>query len=204
MATNKLSKIEYLCAKLYANPGQTTTYLAESVNNYVDPAFWLNETTCYDVIWMNSQIESLLKGNNNLFEERSPKDLGPREKTRWFLTSVGCRMADVAFQKIGIKSPSQIVVGAAPRFSFTRQLLMRMIEQGGMTRADAKAYYDSISNANPYFSSLQVSDIIRTYCTTHERRPSKVTGRDSLWCKVDAKIMHSMLNGHPALNSAIA
>lgn len=192
MATNKLTKLEYLCAKLYANPGQTTTYLAESVNNYDDPAFWLNETTHDDLIRMNGEIESILKGAVHLFEERSPKDLGPKEKTQWFLTHAGCIVAESAFRQIGIESLSQIIPAAVPRFSFTRQLLTKMIEQGGMTRADAKAYYDSISNASPDHSSLRLTVIIRTYCTEHTPRPSQITGRDSIWCKVDAKIIESM------------
>jgi hypothetical protein len=204
MPLNRLTKLEYLCAKLYANPGQTTTYLANCTNNYDAPAYWREMSTHDDRIFMNTQIESILKSAIHLFEERSPKDLGPKEKTRWFLTHSGRIVAELALRRIGIPSPERINRAKVPHLSFTRQLLTKMIDEGGMTRADAKAYYDSISNASPDHSSLRLTVIIRTYCTTHEPRPSKVTGRDSLWCKVDAKIMYSMLSGRTALSNAIA
>jgi len=204
MVANKLTRLEYICVKLYANPGQSTTYLANCANNYVNPAWWRAETTHYDQVSMNIGVGSVLKGAIHLFEERSPKDLGPKEKTRWFLTHAGRVVAESAFRQIGIKSMSQITSASVPQFSFTRQLLVKMIDEGGMTRADAKAYYDTISNASPDHSSLGLTRIIRTYCTTHEPRPSQVTGRDSIWCKVDAKIMYSMLTGHAALGDAIA
>jgi len=204
MPLNRLTKLEYLCAKLYANPGQSTTYLANCTNNYDAPAYWREMTTRDDRVHMNKEVESILKGAIHLFEERSPKDLGPREKTRWFLTHSGRIVAESAFRQIGIASPERINRAKVPHLSFTRQLLVKMIDEGGMTRADAKAYYDMISNASPDHSSLGLTKIIRTYCTTHEPRPSKVTGRDSLWCRVDAKIMYSMLTGHAALGDAIA
>ena len=204
MRTNSLTKLEYLCAKLYANPGQSTTYLANCVNNYASPAFWRDEASYEDRVVMNREVESILKGAIHLFEERSPKDLGPREKTQWFLTHSGRVVAESAFRQIGVSSLSQINQAETPRLSFTRQLLVRMIDEGGMTRADAKAYYDMISNASPDHSSLGLTKIIRTYCTTHEARPSQVTGRDSIWCKVDAKIMYSMLTGQATLSNAIA
>ena len=204
MRTNRLTKLEYLCAKLYANPGQSTTYLANCVNNYISPAFWRDEASYEARVVMNREVESILKGAVRLFEERSPKDLGPREKTQWFLTHSGRIVAESAFRQIGIASPERINQAKVPHLSFTRQLLTKMIDEGGMTRADAKAYYDMISNASPDHSSLGLTKIIRTYCTTHEPRPSQVTGRDSIWCKVDAKIMYSMLTGHAALGDAIA
>ena len=189
----KLTETEYLCLRMWINPGQTTTFYAKFARLYRDPRKWHNNTDEVKAYADLKITEKLLTQRRRYFVNTQVNDLGPKEKSRWFLTPKGVSRAINAARVVGIK-PEEVQPTAPPSLTFTRQLLMKMIEVGGMTRADAKAYYDSISNADPHYTSLGLTKIIRTYCTTHDCRPSQVTGRDSIWCKVDAKILCSMLS----------
>jgi len=193
MIKNSLSEIEYLCLRMMLNPGQTTTFYAKHARMYRHPFRWKKNSSKNLICWDQMITKSILTNRTDYFIDAQIRDLGPKEKTRWLLTPAGITLARAAALKIGIDWRASSRANP-PSLTFTRQLLMKMIEEGGMTRADAKAYYDQISNANSYFSSLRLTRIIRTYCTTHDRRPSRVTGRDSIWCKVDAKITCSMLS----------
>ena len=193
MIKNSLTEIEYLCLRMMLNPGRTTTFYAKHARMYRNPFQCQKNSSKNLICWDQMITKSILTNRTDYFIDAQIRDLGPKEKSRWFLTSKGLSKAINAARVIGLE-PEKVVPTAPPPLTFTRQLLMKMIEEGGMTRADAKAYYDQISNASPHHSSLGLTRIIRTYCTTHDCRPSQATGRDSIWCKVDAKITCSMLS----------